>query len=334
MIIFFYGENSFRAKEKIEELRDKFCREIDPSGQNFISLEGTKTELKELDATLSTGSLFVRKKMILIEDLLGNKKPTLLEEFLKYLEEKNLIAGEDIIIFYEPRLKMQKGKLLKSLSDKDVPLGVKEKKFFDFLLSQKYAQEMKSLSNLELSTWAKKEMEKNSQKISPAALNYLVALVEGNMWQLKNEIEKLSQLKNQTEISLEEVKALVSGKFDTNIFNLTDAWGSRNKNSAMKILEEQLEVGVSEEYLLSMIRRQFKIILEVKEALSLGVPIPKIALELKLNPFVAKKAIDQARHFSLEESKIILKKLSLLDKENKSGQRDLKTGLSLLLARF
>ena len=82
---------------------------------------------------------------------------------------------------------------------------------------------------------------------------------------------------------------MVRGQFDENIFALTDAVGSRNKAMAMKLLEEQLAADVSDIYLLSMIIRQFKILIQIGQAMDSGMDSRSIAGALKMHSFVAQR---------------------------------------------
>jgi DNA polymerase III delta subunit len=135
-------------------------------------------------------------------------------------------------------------------------------------------------------------------------------------------------------IEPEDVNNLVKGNFDDNIFALTDAIGARDKSTAAKLLEEQFELGANEIYLLTMITRQIKIILQVRQALDLGQSSRQIISELKQNPYVVQKAIEQARHFSLNALKIIFDKLVEIDFKIKTGQGEARVLLNLLIAKF
>lgn len=130
------------------------------------------------------------------------------------------------------------------------------------------------------------------------------------------------------------MEKLVKGNFDDNIFALTDAIGARDKALAAKLLEEQFELGANAIYLLTMITRQIKIILQVRQALDLGQSSRQIITELKLNPYVAQKAIEQSRHFSLNALKIIFDKLVEIDYKIKTGQGEPQVLLGLLISKF
>ena len=69
----------------------------------------------------------------------------------------------------------------------------------------------------------------------------------------------------------------------------------------------------------------------LSEADNSGLKPDKLASELKLHPFVAKKGLIQARHFTLEQLKQYLNRLVSLDFFNKTGQSQSKAELTLLL---
>lgn len=366
MIIFLYGEDDFRAKMKIRELKDKFLREVDRSGGSIEFVEGRTATLKEINEKAATASLLASKRMIIIDDIFSNRDKDLLPELAEYFKNKEKNNWGNIVVFCDNSIKSKKKfggeEMVKADKDgRDKPLGKKEKELFDFLsrpfdklastsspqvmTGQKFAQEFKKLSNTELAAWIKKETEARGGAISARAAQVLVGLVGYDLWQINREIDKLINYKSGEKPALAsggapavieeaDVEKLVKGNFDDNIFALTDAIGARDKALATRLLEEQIELGANEIYLLTMITRQIKIILQVRQALDLGQSSRQIITELKLNPYVAQKAIEQSRHFSLNALKIIFSKLVEIDYKIKSGQGDGLTLLNLLIGRM
>ena len=339
MIIFFYGSNNFKAKQRINELQKKFTREIDPHEHSFNIIDGPTTDLKEITGLINTSSLFAKKRLTFIENLFANKKTTLLEEFLDFLKNNNLDKADDIIIIYEPLIKTSRERAVKvNAAGQDNPLNAKEKKLFDFLKSQKFSQEFKDLTNSELINWIKQEFINRQSSIDFAALQTLISLVGPDLWQLNNEINKLINYKKlgdiPTEITTLDVKKIVAGNFDDNIFALTYALSHKNKVTALKILEEQYAADLSPEYILAMFMRQFKILLQIKTAQdSKWLPV-KVASTLKIHPFIVKKGLEQSKNFSAAQLKNILNRLVEIDYLNKIGQGDLKTLLNLLISEL
>jgi DNA polymerase III delta subunit len=364
MIIFLYGEDGFRAKKKIRELKDKFLREVDKSGGSIEYVDGKTADLQEINEKAATASLLASKRMIIIEDIFSNKNKDLLPEVAEYFQAKEKNKWENIVVFSDSSIKTKRKmggeEIVKADAEgRDKPLGKKEQQLFAFLNKQKFVQEFKKFNNSELSAWIKREVEARGGAISSRATEILIGLVGYDLWQIDREIDKLINYKDggkksplerggqplagrgvldsvaeKLTIEPEDVEKLVKGNFDDNIFALTDAIGARNKALAVKLLEEQFELGANEIYLLTMITRQIKIIMQVRQALDLGQSSRQIISELKLNPYVVQKAIEQARHFSLEALKIIFSKLVEIDFKIKSGQGEPAELLDILLAKL
>jgi DNA polymerase III delta subunit len=359
MIIFIYGEDNFRTKKKICEFKDKFLREVDKSGGSIEQIEGKTADLKQINEKSATASLLASKRMIIIEDIFSNKNKELLPAVAEYFSAKEKNNWGNIVIFFDNSIKSKRKmggeEVVKADSEgRDKPLGKKEKELFDFLFKQKFAQELKKLSVQDQGAWIKNEVELRGGAISSRAIQAIIALVGYDLWQIDREIDKLINFKRGENpplllkeglgggsvvgapavIESEDVEQMVKGSFDDNIFALTDAIGARNKALSAKLLEEQFELGANGVYLLVMITRQIKIILQVRQALDLGLPSRQIISELKQNPYVVQKAIEQARHFSLNSLKIIFDKLVEIDFKIKTGQGEPQVLLNLLLARL
>lgn len=332
MIIFLYGEDTYRSRQKLNELKNKFFRDIDPGGSSFVMIDGETVNMEKVNEAVSTPSLFTRKRMIVIERIFSNKARTVREQMLEFLKAKDKIKAkaveENIIIFWE------------DISDE----GQKTDKLFKFLLKQKYVQSFNPLSNTEATNWAKREIIARGGKITGASAMHLTSLIGNDLWQLSNEInklinykegagQKLLKTKSETEININDIETQVKGKVDENIFALTDAISNKNKALAMKLFDSELEAGVADTYLMHMIIRQFRILMQVRQGLDSGLTQRKIATKLKLHPFVMQKSLSQVQKFSLPNLKNIFLDLIKLDRDIKSGEIEAKTGLSLLIAK-
>ncbi len=350
MIIFLYGEDDFRAKQKIKEMKNKFVREVDPSGSALSVLDGKDVTLKEINDKIGAASLLAKKRMLVLEDIFSSRKKDVLEEALDYFKEKEKKGNEDIIVIYQGNIKnKKKGNKIETLkmdpSGREKPLLVKEKKLFDFLSQQKFAQEFKRLNTGDTASWIKNRFKEKGGDISLKAAQELSSLVGSELWQAENEIDKLINYKKgslpqltddqeKVNIEIEEVQLLVKGSFDENIFALTDAISARNRSLALKLLEEQYEAGLTDSYLISMVIRQTGILLSIRQALDSGMSSRQIISELKLHPFVIQKGIGQVRNFSLETLKRMLAKLVEIDKDMKTGKGDARTLLNVLLSKI
>ncbi|TSC95748.1 MAG: DNA polymerase III subunit delta [Parcubacteria group bacterium Athens1014_10] len=323
MIIFLHGQNTYSSRGKLNQLKEKFKREIDKSGGNIFIFDEENVSLDKLKNALFTHSFLTKKKMVILENAKSFKK-NILDElspwFKKLEEDKNLI-----LIFWEKEIKKQ--------SPKD-----KAKKNAPDLISQlkkiKYVFEFPMLSEEKLKQWVVNEVKNQNSEIDFQALNLLIAFVGDNLWQMSQEINKLSAYKGKEMINKNDVELLTKAKLDENIFNLVDAVGNKNIKVSLKLINEQIESGISPIYLLTMLIRQFKILLQVKDLLEKKIKSFEINSHFKLHPFVLKKAVQQSQKYSLEELKKIYAQLLDIDFKSKTTQINPKILLNLFVAKI
>lgn len=322
MIIFAYGADTFRSRRFVQELKNKFTRDIDPLAQSLSIIDGQAATLKEINEKINTGSLFVQKRLIAIDNIFKNKKADIFLSLTEYL--KDLSAATDTIVIFRDE----------ELDTREKPLKADAKKFFAFLCKQQYSQEFSALSGIQLLAFIKKELSVYEKEIETAAANLLINTASSDIWIIINELNKLAHYTANKIITINDVKELGASSFNENIFGLTDALSSKNRKLALSLLEEQYAAGLSDEYLLTMLTRQFKILLQIKEALESKTSQSDMAGKLKLHPFIIKKGLMQAKNFSGSDLKNYLNRLIRLDFLNKTGQGHIKTELMLIISEL
>lgn len=296
MIFFFYGEDSFRAKNKIDAIKEKFKTAVDHDGYSLENIDGETASLTDFFKAVESSGFFTSKKLIVIKNIFDNKNIKNLEDALiEYLAKQKDTIEENYLIFWQVGKPNPKNKLYKAL-----------KNF-------KYVEEFEKLSAEKINTWIKKEVEKYHKQINNQAIMTLLSYAGEDLWQLSQEINKLVNFSQNLEISLEDIKTIVQAKTDDNIFNLVDAIGKKNKPLALELLEKQLDNGANSLYILSMMVRQFRILIKVKLFSEKIDNSFAVAQALKLHPFVAKKTLEQSRLYNLAELKKIYQLLLSLD---------------------
>jgi len=150
--------------------------------------------------------------------------------------------------------------------------------------------------------WTADRVKSAGAAIAPDALNLLVQMVGSDLWQMHNEIEKLAARSTGGMITTVQVRELVHASFEEQIFDLVDAVSQRRTVDALRLLDEQRQAGAADGYILSMLMRQARILLSVRALLQENPRATKelLASELGLHPFVAGKALSQARGFTLD----------------------------------
>jgi DNA polymerase-3 subunit delta len=327
MIIFLYGADTFRSRRKLQELKNKFLKEIDDNSGSLESVDGQTANLKEIGEKINTGSLFVKKRLIVIENIFKNKKDKIgseLAAYLKTLEKEASKDTDNILIFWD-----------EEISSSPRGLKIDLKKLFTYLGQQKYVQEFSALNNGQILSFIKQEANSYQKDINAPAASLLITLSGGDLWLLASEIKKLSfRQKEKKIIDLEDIEEMVSGIYSDDIFALTDALSTKNKPLATKLLEEQYAAGLGAEYIIVMLVRQFKILLQIRSALDINLSPAEISNKIKLHPYVIKKGLAQAHNFKASDLKNYLNTLIHLDYCNKNGISNIKTELTMLIAKL
>ncbi len=184
-----------------------------------------------------------------------------------------------------------------------------------------------------LQRWIQDRVKKKGGEIEARAAHELANFVGSNLRLLDRELEKLVvYVDGQHPISVEDVRDLVPYIHEANIFEMTDALGRRDGPRASQLLHRMLDGGNEPLYLLSMIVRQFRIMIQVKDLAERGVHPNDIPTRLGMNAFVARKGLSQAAQFSREQLEAIYRKLWETDLSIKTGQMEPLLALDLLVA--
>jgi len=307
MIIFLYGQDTYRMREKLKEMIERY-KKIHKSGLNlkyFDDFANLKDEIRQ-------APMFKEKKLAVITDVFANLN--FKEKFLE--NKKDFLKTEDIILFY------QEGEINKSNS------------LFKFLKKNAKSQEFKFLGGQRLKTWIKKEFNRYETEIDSGVLEKLIEYIGNDLWRMSNEIKKLASFKNNKKVRAEDVELLVRSKIETDIFKTIDAIAEKNKKQALKLLHKHLEKGDSPLYLLSMINYQFRNLLIVKDFIEKHKPYNVILKKSGLHPFVVKKTYYQSQKFTFQELKKIYQKIFKVDLDIKTGRIQPEIALDLLITEI
>lgn len=306
MIIFLYGEDTYRMKEKLKEIVDKY-KKVRTSGLNLKYFNGES--FKDFKDDIRQATMFKEKKLAIVLNPFEN------EEFKeKLLEHKEFLESDDLIVIY------QEGKINKNNALRK------------YLIKNTKSQEFEPLTYAKLRNWAKNEFEEYNTEIDAQALDKLIEYVGNDLWRMSNEIKKLSSYKKYIEVK--DIRLLIRSSTETDIFKTIEAIAQKNKKQALSLLHQHIEKGDSPVYLLSMINFQFRNLLIVKDLIEKAKPYYSIVKESGLHPFVVKKTYHSAEQFSFEQLKNIYRKIFKLDIQIKTGKVEPATALDLLIAEI
>jgi DNA polymerase III subunit delta len=308
MLILICGKDQYRARQKLKELVQK---QGPIARDRFLNLFSDKISFEELKNEMSHRSIFQENKLIVLVNALADE--SFKKNILTYGKEPFQDKSNTIIFFEEKEFS-------------------KNEKIFSFFKEQGIVFKFALLPPAELKKWIKKELVSLGIGADLSAINALADFVGNDLWRMSLEIKKLAAYKaEEKKVSKKDVEELVTPQIEVAIFKTIDAIASKDKKTALCLIQEHLKKGDSPFYLLSMIAFQFRNLLMVKEMENKG--LPEITAKLKnLHPFVVQKSHKQARQFTFPRLREIYLKIFRIDLAVKTGKIKPELALELLIA--
>jgi DNA polymerase-3 subunit delta len=334
-----HGDDEFSLSEKLAELRASLAGEDQAMSElNTIILDGKRTSLGELRHACDSIPFMAAHRLVIVRGLLERLVPgkhgrrrkapkdtrpqeaststnqTFLKDLDAYLPS---LPPSTQLIFVENQLLKDSHPILKVAQAQG---------------RQRAAIEVRRLPKQEsLSVWVQRRAGNRGGRFSREASDMLAALVGRDLRLLDQEIDKLLLYADGREVTVADVRALVSLARQADIFDLVDCVGRRETERAMRILHRMLEEGAEPLYLMAMLARQVRILIQVSELSEQRLPPPQIARRIKQHPFVVDKGLKQARNFTPDQLTAAHQCLVETDWKIKTGKLEPVLALDMLV---
>ncbi|HLY27472.1 MAG TPA: DNA polymerase III subunit delta [Aggregatilineales bacterium] len=314
-----HGEDEYSRKAEVKNMR---ARMGDPATAelNTAIFDGKTAVVADVLAAASAMPFLSDKRLIIVDGLLSWMARKGAPKSAKADLETLLAALPGLpdsarLVFVEPETLSDSHPVLKLV--KQEPRG--------------FARAFNPPGNP--TNWIIKQVESYGGKIEPRAAAALAAVVGSDLRAADSECQKLSlYTSGQRAITEADVTLLTSYVAEAVIWNMVDALGKRDGKTASILLQRLLK-DQEPLSLLPMIYRQFRLLIQAREALDAGGDKRDL---LKLpdfrSDFVAQKAIEQARNFTMEQLEDIYRYLLDTDHGIKTGRVSDALALDLLVA--
>jgi len=327
LLYILHGEDDFSITQFLGEIKRGLG---DPSmlATNTSSFDGQKLTPGELRGVCETVPFLAEKRLVVIQGLLGrfearggprrSKKTSNRgggEGAKSFAEAMSNIPESTVVVLTDGRIKST-NPLLKLLS------------------SQAEVRSFPLLREAKLKQWIEREVSAQGAAISPQAADLLARLVGGNLWIMSGEITKLTLFTGGRRIEAEDINKVVSSAQETNVFAMVDAILDFKAGVAERLLEQLLGKGASSAYLLTMLSRQVRLVVQAREMRRKRKSDIEIQSKLGLAPFPLRKTLEQAQRYPLERLKQVYKKLLQTDLYIKRGKFEGGLALNLLVAEL
>ncbi len=306
MKIFLFGEEDFFVVKNALILRESFVKNNPTARVDVVDFEEA-FEKKEIATIFSQGSgLFARKTLFVGKNIFSLNAEKL-NDFLDILKQSP--KDMEIILTHQGSIAKHRRTRLWKFVEKDF----EKKEFGKFQLG-------------DVSSWMMSEIEKRTKgqlKINKNWAMKLAVSYEGNLWKLDGEIEKIINFydygnQNSKEIIAgEEIENICDLKINSNVFELIDAIGQRNKKKALDVLSRLLKSGENVFAIFSMMVFQMRNMAKVYDLKN--QPAILVAKKMKMHPFVVQKTQKQLASFDKKEIREIYERLADFDYGMKTG---------------
>lgn len=181
--------------------------------------------------------------------------------------------------------------------------------------------ECKPLYADRLPSWINMEARRQGRQISQEAARFLADMVGGDLGQLSQALERIILFVGERRlIELGDVEGVIAETHQHNVFEFTDAVGTRRWPRALSLLTNILDNGESPVMVLAMLARHFRILSKAKEIAGRMTDTAEIAGYLGVRPFFVRSYTEQARNFSKGELRGAFRLLHRCDRELKSSR--------------
>lgn len=308
MVIFIYGKDTYRSREHLRKLIDRFRRERDPGGYNtavldVVTEDGAGRVLESLLAMPFLGA----RRLAVIYSLLASKQVELRGEVLRRLES-GAVPESTVAVFWEEG---------EEFKDADA------RKLGERLSKEPYSRKFDALSGVRWSEWLASEGKKRGVVISSSALTYLSAQT-ADSWTAVNVLEQASAwaaASGRKEITAGDVRLFLrEPSEDRAVFAAVDAILRGSFERAGVFLRESYSAGADAHGVVALLFKQWRTLAALSDNARRGTPVPDTALakQLGAHPFVIQKLRGLAGRYGRAGIRTGYDKLLALDRAGKS----------------
>lgn len=187
----------------------------------------------------------------------------------------------------------------------------------------------------ELEKWILSRTAARGGRMSPRAAALLGELAGDSLWSLTQEIDKLCLYAGRRLITDKDVRLMTSQARDASVFALIDAIVEMRISTSMQLLHRLMDEGASPSYLLSMLARQLRLMVQARELMRANMSLSAKREALGVSPkFRIDRLMAQSSRYSISRLTEVYEKLLETDLAIKRGKWRDDLALDLLVAEL
>jgi DNA polymerase III subunit delta len=274
----------------------------DTKAFNYDVLYGSKVEAKDVLALASSYPMMSERRVVIVKEF------------------EKLVSGEQSKDLFAAYISKPLDSTCLVLISEAPDFRVKP---FNELKKRGAVYGFPTLWDNQIPPWINARCRAMGKAIDADACNLLHAYAGNSLLALQNEFEKLfTFIGDRTQVTAEDVAAVVGVSKGFTIFELQNALGKRDLSESLRILQRMLDAGETPVMMIVMLTRYFTALWKIQGLLQNGLAEPSIASELKMSPFILKNYLSAAAKFSTHDFERAFAALLDADLQLKSASPD------------
>ncbi len=322
VIYLFHGEEPFQKSERIAALRAGISADPSFIDLNVTELDGRSVTTADLRHHCEAPPFLGEYRLVIVRDLLAKGAGKWDDAFVAWLVDYfRAIPDSTRLVLSENEQLPARHAVLKGVQGLG-PGG------------EVQAFAAPQARGGDLAAWVTHRARAKGATLAAGVAADLANFIGPDLRLIDVELEKLRTYAGDRAITQADVRLLTPYAQEANIFDMVDALGHRRTQQAFALLARLRNEGAHPLYLLTMIVRQYRILLQVKDLLARGMDKEAIAKSIGLHPFPTGKAMDQARHYSVGQLQAIYDRLLETDVAIKRGRMEANLALDVLVVEL
>jgi DNA polymerase-3 subunit delta len=325
-VIFLYGNDEYSISRRLREFASSFSNASEAE-MNTAQLNARTLTEDQMNNAINALPFLAKQRLVLLEN--PSARYTTPETQKKFLDLVRRVPPTTCLIIWEQMDLKTWGTRAEQEKEDEKHWLVKWIKQRGLGL-ERHALPLPA----EMAGWIIKAAKAQGGEFVPAAASRLAELVGNDTRQAAQEISKLLTYTDWSRpVTAEDVTALSPLTAEPDIFAMVDALAAGKGGQAQRLLHRLLDT--QEAFgVWGMIIRQFRLLLLAREVLDSGGGEAEAAKALGAPLFVARKALGQARGFTMMRLENIYHQLLEIDEDAKTGRMPLELGMDILVAEL
>lgn len=303
------GEETYLCKQAKDKLKNALSSPDDT--MNYSYYEGKKINLSEVADLAMTLPFFQEKRLLILEESgLFKNSPDDMVALISNLPDTTCI------VFVE--------------SEVD-----KRSRLYKAVQKYGYVANLNTPDEKTLMVWISSILKQEKKQIKESVLRYFLERTGTDMEHVKQELDKLcAYTLDREEITMEDVQAITTQITTSKIFDMLEAIVKGNQQVAIDYYYDLLALKEPPMRILSLLVRQFNLILQITQMDNRSIPRSEIAKQVSIPSFVVGKYLEQGRRYNRQSLEEILLKCADMEEAVKTGRMTDVIAVELLIIAF